>query len=109
MALFALVVLMSSSANASATNGIDVPVERIANALGVSESAAAYILALMFLAAISIAASVVGMKIEAVGILMVATIGLFVFIGWMDLWVLVLGAFLVVVMFLAPVAKGITG
>ena len=99
-----LVLGFSSLASASAFN--DIP-EAFGDALGVSAYTAKMIFAVAGLLAVSLALAAAGAPWEGYLIVELALVGLFVVIGWLDAWVLVLAAIIVAVMFAMQVKGGV--
>jgi len=106
MGPLALLSMLSFSALASAGALTDVP-EAFGDALGVSAYTAKMIFAVAGILAVSLALAVAGAPWEGYLIIELCMVGLFVVIGWLDAWVLVLAAIIVAVMFAMQVKGGV--
>lgn len=102
--------LFMSSATASAGLLEDLPIA-LGEAIGAedAEYAGGAVLSLLVLMCVGITCGAAKLDMMPIAILLLATMGVLIVLGWLDWWLLALAAILIAVMFGRQIAEGVGG
>jgi len=106
LGLIALVMSLGFAGSASAEPFDDIT-EAFADAIGTSEYTAEFLLATAGLVAVGMALGVARLPATPMIIVLLAVVGIFTIIGWLDVWVLILSAVLVAVYLASALKAGV--
>lgn len=106
LGLIALVMSLGFAGTASAEPFDDVT-EAFAEAIGTTEYIGEFLLATAGLIAIGLALGVARLPTIPLVIVLLAAVGMFTIVGWLDVWVLILSAVLVAVYLASALKTGV--